>query len=259
MSALIWNCQGAAQGKFHSVLKSLIKDQKISLLVLVEPRVSGRSADKVIKRLGFPNSFRIEASGFSGGIWLLWSDRVRVEILHAEWQFIHTKIHMIDADKSFLFTPVYANPTPSICKHLWSSLLNLSYTISEPWAIAGDFNAVLSSSERKTSSSALRAGCHDFQAFVQNCSLMDSSFSGPRFTWRRGLSIARLDRVLLNQIWATHFPYSSTTHLPKLASNHRPLKFDLGLTQAHPNSPPPFRFLAAWLSEPTFKDLIHNI
>jgi hypothetical protein len=36
---------------------------------------------KESQNLGFPNSFRVEAQGFSGELWILWkdsSDRVRV-------------------------------------------------------------------------------------------------------------------------------------------------------------------------------------
>ena len=52
---------------------------------------------RLFGRLRYSNSHRIEAQGFSGGIWILWSDRVRVKILHNHCQFLHTHIEFIDA------------------------------------------------------------------------------------------------------------------------------------------------------------------
>ncbi|MBA0754494.1 hypothetical protein Gogos_020683, partial [Gossypium gossypioides] len=46
------------------------KDSHPDVISLFETRVSGRKADSVISRLGFPNSFRVEAVGFAGGIWI---------------------------------------------------------------------------------------------------------------------------------------------------------------------------------------------
>ncbi|KAK5770907.1 hypothetical protein PVK06_047064 [Gossypium arboreum] len=46
-----------------------------------EPRVSGRKADEVIAKIGFQYSHRVEARGFSGGIWLGWNSSVNLEIL----------------------------------------------------------------------------------------------------------------------------------------------------------------------------------
>ncbi|TYH73666.1 hypothetical protein ES332_D05G345200v1, partial [Gossypium tomentosum] len=44
-------------------------------------RISGIRDDEVISKMDFPNSFRIEANGFVGGIWFLWSDNILVDIL----------------------------------------------------------------------------------------------------------------------------------------------------------------------------------
>lgn len=50
--------------------------------MVVEPRISGEEASTVIKKLGFPRSHHVEASGFLGGIWNLWKeDILSVEIL----------------------------------------------------------------------------------------------------------------------------------------------------------------------------------
>ncbi|XP_028773891.1 uncharacterized protein LOC114730946 [Neltuma alba] len=258
MSALIWNCQGAAKSSFYSVLKSFIKEHKPYLLVLVEPRISGEVASRAIKRIGLPNSHRVEASGFSGGIWVLWTDQIQVDILLSHWQFIHTRVHLPHTSRSFLFTAVYASPMNSVRIQLWSELSNLARSIFEPWAIAGDFNSVLYSSERRTSTGRRREGCPHFLQFVNDCTLLDLGFSGPRFTWRRGLSFARLDRVLVNHHWFDSYSNTLVYHLPKIQSDHRPLKLSSGLNTIAPKQTQQFRFLAPWLTHPQFSQLVRN-
>ena len=39
------------------------------ILAILEPRISGTRARSVIKKLGFSNSFVVDAEGFSGGGW----------------------------------------------------------------------------------------------------------------------------------------------------------------------------------------------
>ncbi|KAK9158230.1 hypothetical protein Scep_004804 [Stephania cephalantha] len=92
ISFLVWNCQGAADAKLHRVLKTLCAIHKLELLVLLETRISGDQADKVIRKLGFQKSHRIEARGFSGGIWVLWRPDIQVSILRSRWQFVHLKV-----------------------------------------------------------------------------------------------------------------------------------------------------------------------
>lgn len=46
-----------------------------SIAVLIEPKISGSRADSVIQSMGFPNWFKEDAQGSSGGIWLLWEKR----------------------------------------------------------------------------------------------------------------------------------------------------------------------------------------
>ncbi|KAK8569691.1 hypothetical protein V6N13_046738 [Hibiscus sabdariffa] len=48
-----------------------LRDHRPTLLGLVEPRISGARVDLMISALGFPRSYRIEASGFSGSVYML--------------------------------------------------------------------------------------------------------------------------------------------------------------------------------------------
>lgn len=258
MSIFVWNCQGAAANKFHTVLRSFIQGYKPDVVVLVEPRISGLHADKVVKKIGLPRSHRVEANGFSGGIWLLWSDRVEVKILVNPRQFIHSVIKMGDEDMTFLFTAIYGSPNPALRESLWQDLSTTMENCHRPWLLAGDFNATLQLDDRKGGARRGLPGCASFQSFVQTNSLIDLGFVGPKYTWRRGTLLVRFDRALANSNWAASFPCSTVHHLPKLKSDHRPLLVNFGLEAQKPRRERPFKFLASWVCHPQFNQLVRE-
>nr|KYP70239.1 Putative ribonuclease H protein At1g65750 family [Cajanus cajan] len=62
-------------------------------------------------------------------------------------QFIHIKVRC--GDSHWFCTFVYASPHPQFCIDLWRELCSLASGIDRPWALMGDFNAVLKNFERK--------------------------------------------------------------------------------------------------------------
>lgn len=95
-------------------------------MVLVEPRISGVQANRAIRRTNYPNSHQIEASGFSGGIWLLWKHDIRLSVLHNHKQFMHVMVADSSGGNQYLFTAIYRSPNPTVRQWLWRDLLKLS-------------------------------------------------------------------------------------------------------------------------------------
>ncbi|KAH1046922.1 hypothetical protein J1N35_037706 [Gossypium stocksii] len=105
----------------------------------------------------------------------------------------------------------------------------LKYTIPRDdtlWLAIGDFNAILASNEKRGGHVAGRS-CSLFNNFMDSMGLQDLGFSGPNFTWSRGVVFERLDRAICNDAWNLRFPLSKVLHLQKLKSDHRPLKLSL--------------------------------
>lgn len=67
-SDIIWNVQGAANPNFHKLMKEYLHDFDPDLEVLVETKLSGVQANRVVKSIGMPKSHKVEAKGFSCGI-----------------------------------------------------------------------------------------------------------------------------------------------------------------------------------------------
>ncbi|MBA0729079.1 hypothetical protein Golax_020334, partial [Gossypium laxum] len=70
-----------ASSKFPYIFCDYSTDLKPDIVGLLKTRVSGDKNDLIIAKLGFEFSYRLEAVGFSGGIWIGWNELICVEIL----------------------------------------------------------------------------------------------------------------------------------------------------------------------------------
>ncbi|KAG6420771.1 hypothetical protein SASPL_117310 [Salvia splendens] len=196
------------------------------IIVLLEPRISGKNADKSIRRIGYPNFHRMEANGFSGGIWLLWDDFWHVEVLDTKNQFIHCRV-WDERDMNFKFTAVYGHPSPSRRDILWQQLTDIQTASELPWVLLGDFNSIARGSER-VGGSANRSGVSlQFVWWLMTSGLIDLGFLGPSFMWRRGTLHERLDIGLCSSEWRLAYPKASVLHLVRYQSDNRPLLLNL--------------------------------
>ena len=80
--------------EFNRALQFLLSIHNPSILGLVETKVSGPNANDICKRIGFDHWVRVEALGFSGGIWLFWRKEISVTIIKTHPQFIHSRVVM---------------------------------------------------------------------------------------------------------------------------------------------------------------------
>ncbi|KAJ4833299.1 hypothetical protein Tsubulata_004319 [Turnera subulata] len=251
---MVWNCQGAGKRKFVRNCNEFCRINKPEVLAIVEPRISGRRATQVVRRLRFSSSHRVEARGFAGGIWLLWDEtRIQMSILFNHPQFIHAKVTR--GDVSFLFTAVYGCPQEKWRKFLWLNLEALALTINEPWIVAGDFNAILAGEERRNKYGQAGQTNAMFADCMLKTNLLDLGFVGGKYTWRSGSRRARLDRFICNDEWRIKFPEASVIHLPRIGSDHCPVLLKSGTTPPPPDRRP-FRYLAAWQTHPGFGQFV---
>ena len=67
--------------KIEGQQKDIIRVKKHDMIGLVETKTSGKQADSICKKIGFDYWVRVEAVGFSGGIWVFWKEHLGVELL----------------------------------------------------------------------------------------------------------------------------------------------------------------------------------
>ena len=80
-SFLVWNNNGTTSKRFQRTLKDLLVRHKSGVLGLLEPKVNGDHADIICNGLGFDRWLRVEALGYSGGIWILWKNSYHLDVV----------------------------------------------------------------------------------------------------------------------------------------------------------------------------------
>ena len=256
MNILTWNIQGAHDSESIRALRLLIFKYKPSIVVILEPRISGVQADRSIAKIGLSYSHRFKATGFSGGIWVLWDEAGVVEVLESNSQYIHCRV--TDATNTFsYFTAIYGHLVPSRRNLLWQHLTRINHVLRDPWVLMGDFNSLALSSEHSGGSQNRTGVCTAFVEWLQVSGLIDLGFVGPQFTWRRGNLSQRLDRGLCNSAWRLKFPEASVSHLVRYHSDHRPLVLQFCSIDSIPHDKP-FKFLQVWLTHEDFSKFVED-
>ena len=101
-----------------------------------------------------------------------------------------------------------------------------------------------------------------FQKCLDNCRMMDSGFTGPRYTWSNHRPLSdlvqeRINRVFVNSKWNDLHLEAAVFHLEKNTLIPLPCKvvFKQQL-KFHP--PRSFRFQPMWLSHPSFLGVVRD-
>lgn len=257
---LVWNVQGIGS-KVHMV-KEVIRINQPTMVVLVETHLSGEQAEKVCDKIGFSGKMRVEAQGFSGGIWMFWKDEeISVTSFGSHSQHITVEIKKL-GEEPWLFSAVYASPDSSLRRDLWRELDNVKQSYDGPWLAAGDFNETVCMSERNgVGGTEMQRRCRNFANWIENNGLIDLGCSGPAHTWFRGNTVdtfksARLDRGLVNEEWRLRFDDGSLRNIPKSCSDHCPILISTTGFAPMPRALKPFRFQATWLNHDKFHEFV---
>ena len=263
ISCLIWNVQGAGSRAFIAALKEIIKRNKPNIVVLVETHMRGDHADKLATVLGFNGHLRMDAIGFSGGIWVYWrKEELIIDPITKHEQYITMSVSRVGSTPWY-FTAIYASPDPTKRQDLWTELKLFAETMNEPWLLAGDFNETRFPSERSNSCYETSRRSHKFNSWIEDLELIEVEFSGPQHTWARELTpetrqSARLDRALCNGPWGLRFNNAKLRHLPAIQSDHNPLLISPNGFIPLQSIARPFKFQATWLSHENFRSFVEE-
>lgn len=98
-------------------MRELVRAFKPTIIVLLEPKISGEAADKVCKKLGKKRWVRSD-----GAQW--WGvgrneEEASMKLLEAGRSFLHLEVRFGDG-RMWLLMAVYANPHTSVRRFLWN-------------------------------------------------------------------------------------------------------------------------------------------
>ncbi|KAJ1385345.1 Endonuclease/exonuclease/phosphatase superfamily [Sesbania bispinosa] len=206
--------------------------------------------------MGFSGGIRVEAQGFSGGIWCMWkADTISVKVIKTTSQCIHLKLTNANG-KIWCLTIVYASPNDQIRHDLSEELSSFASNLSDPWCVMGDFNSILFEFEKVGGPGPNKRAMNAFASCLESCNLMEIQSKGPFLTWHRGNVRERLDRVVCTADWRMVFNQASVINLALPTSDHCGIWLNLDPVPYQLRANKPFKFLAFWLSHPDFNDQV---
>lgn len=225
VNILSWNVRGAASRRCLRYFVNIVRLHFLSILIVLEPPISGERADNVCKRIGLKEYFRVEAQAFSGGIWLLWDPVVvNVEIMAWSSQLVHAVVRS-NGGQEWLLTAVYGSPDPDERKALFYGKLCgwlVSFIVCRG---SGDFNQVMAADEKMGRAGVNIASCKLMIDCMNYCNLVDLDMAGPKFTWSKRWDLpsstrVKLDRAFVNHAWLDFFNSAGGSVLPRTHSDH---------------------------------------
>lgn len=231
-------------------------------MFVFETHTQSSTADKYWEKEGYSTVVVEEAQGQSGGIWALKNDgsSFTCKVFSSMHQCITLRISC--RNQSWICSGVYASPVYSRRCHLWNHLRGLRGTITQPWALMGDFNEIISPNEQHGGQfSNTRAAA--FATVMDECNLVDLEFFGSKFTWQKRcvgggrLISRRLDRGIGDLPWRLSFPEASIEHLTRKHLDHNPFLLRC-YTNVAANRDRPFRFQAAWCSHEDYIGVVQE-
>jgi hypothetical protein len=260
MTILSWNCRGLGNLRTVRDLCRMVKEKRPSMVFLMETKLRKDKMEVIRYKLGFKCMFVVDCVGKSGGLALLWGDEILVEIQNFSHRHINGVIQSICSDATWKFTGFYGHPNVAKRQEAWSLLKVLGHLSPIPWLCIGDFNEIVSLSEKWGGGGRANSQMRNFQDALTTCELSDLGFRGPKYTWSncqegQNLIKERLDRGVANSAWCELFPAAEVLVDFSWNSDHALLILKLRGQQQY-RARRSFRYEASWALDKEYKNLI---
>ena len=225
MNALCWNCWGIGNPRIVYMLRDYVRRWTPYLVFLVETKVKHKHMEKIKFSLGFSNGLIVPNRGRSGGLALFWSTDVNLEIKSYSQYHIDATITEQDSNFIWRFTGFYGHPESNLRKDSWKLPSYLNNQFSLPWFCCGDFNEILSVTEKSGGPQRTQRQIDGFREAVNLCGFQDLGFSGPQYIWCNMRDncdrvYLRLDRAFANSDWSNKFSNCKVYHVVDPTSDH---------------------------------------
>ncbi|KAG6639434.1 hypothetical protein CIPAW_10G100000 [Carya illinoinensis] len=114
-------------------------------------------------------------------------------------------------------------------RELWDHLCSFSCS-GVSWVVLGDFNNICSDDEWVGGNPRVRVAIEEFNSCINSCGLIDWKLEGKQLSWCNGqqgmaTSWAKLDRVLVNNVFVTKFGGAVAHLLSRRTLDHSPILF----------------------------------
>ena len=261
MKVLSWNIQGGK--KLHAIAELLYLKNKFrpDMVFIIETRTNHCNSRRILKSLHFDHTLIIDPINHCGGIWVAWSStNIIVENLTSTQRCAHLDILYRPTNLRYSITGVYG-PAQAIDKDdFWQYLNDYFRALSKPWLLVGDFNEMLSLSDKQGGRPLSPSQLYRLSNFLSLSNGLDIPCLQTAFSWKNTQHSTtiyeRLDRALAHSSFLTDFPHTSTRYGNFTASDHAPLFVDTN--DLAPSRPFHFRFQNHWTLEPESHRIVRS-
>ncbi|XP_057730504.1 uncharacterized protein LOC130945825 [Arachis stenosperma] len=225
MSFASWNVRGLAGIGKLSMVKSFRKKFNVQILGLVETKKEVVTKFDVVQLWGndVVGWEFVKAEGASGGLLLMWDATVfKLSNCYKGVRWLCADGVLLKNNFRCAFCVVYGEHVREDKLVVWEELSFLAGLCQVPFCFMGDFNEIIQVEERQGAVSLPRSAT-EFKSWIHDMELVDIGLIDRRFTWFRGQSCNRIDRVLVSLEWLEEFPETRLIGGPRGLSDHCPL------------------------------------
>ena len=130
----MWNCRGALNLDFKRRIYEMAVNHNPAIMVIMEIRVGGDRAERIIADLPFDGCITTETIGYVRGLSVLWKkDEVDIDLLVATKQEIHATVKVCHSNLIWFISAIYASPHLAKRRLVWSNLSEIAKLHSHPW------------------------------------------------------------------------------------------------------------------------------
>jgi hypothetical protein len=127
--------------------------------------------------------FQFPASGANGGLVLAWRLGVHLKCFCANKNHISAWCYSDPPHSPWIISCVYGPPARSDKQAFWDWFTSIGTTFDAPWLCIGDFNSVLSQSDKLGGRPVNNSSTRYFRSSVDQLGMIDLGFAGNPFTW----------------------------------------------------------------------------
>lgn len=260
-----WNIWGLNSPTKQKVVRDWIYKHSLGIIGLLETKIAPARMNAVISGLALPSwKFLSNVSAHPSCRILVGWDPLQYDLVcsHYSEQWVTCDVITLSSHARLRITFVYGLNNPSGRGTLWNYIQHQAPLFSSsPWALLGDFNAILRTTDRSGGDASWYGHMEDFGCCINDSELSQISYSGMKYTWHNGqlgnsAIMKKLDWIFGNSSFLNSWPTAHSQFLPRDHSDHSSMV--LTLSSPLPHSPSPFKFLNVWADREDFLDIVKS-
>ncbi|GMI76305.1 hypothetical protein HRI_001299800 [Hibiscus trionum] len=259
-SFISWNVRGLGKFEKLGAVRSLIRKEKPSFILLQETKLE-QFSPVILRGMGYYqgcNSIFVPAIGSAGGLLSVWKTdffSITDTVLDRRFIAIFGKAQGCELNCGILnvYGPLTEAEKPEFFRHL----LDFINSHRVAWIVGGDFNAYLCREEKIGMACNFKT-MDRFRNFLDETQLVDLPMQGGCYTWssnREVPTFVRLDRFLICEELLANFHNLNQILLPKSVSDHNAIALKC---ECIGWGPKPFKLFNYMLEIEGFEELISN-